>query len=139
MLDYRVNDLSPLSTVFSEEVMQGYKRVFNFLWRLKRIDHLLSQSWRQNQDHRAKWERLKGRQDVFHQFNLQHHEMAHFVSNIHNYIMVEVVESQWKIFSDEVRQAQDLDQLIECQRKFVSSVLDKALLSEKNQEFYKTL
>lgn len=42
MLDYRVNDLSPLSTVFTEEVMQAYKKIFNFLWRLKRVEHLLS-------------------------------------------------------------------------------------------------
>ena len=60
--------------------------------------------------------------------------MVHFVSNIHNYIMVEVLESSWKIFSDEVRQAQDLDQLIDIQKKFVQSIIDKALLSEKNNK-----
>ena len=28
--------------------------------------------------------------------------MAHFVNTIHNYIMVEVVESQWKVFQDDM-------------------------------------
>lgn len=46
---------------------------------------------------------------IFHKFNLCHHEMVHFVSNVHNYIMVEVLESAWKIFQDEVKQAVDLD------------------------------
>ena len=109
MLDYRVNDLSPLSTVFTEDIMQSYKKIFNFLWRLKRIEHLLSQSWRKNSEHSEKFEKLRGMRDVFHKFNLYHHEMVHFVSNIHNYIMVEVLESQWKIFSDDMKQAQDLD------------------------------
>ena len=38
--------------------------------------------------------------------------MAHFVGNIHNYIMVEVLESAWKIFYDELKQVKSLDELI---------------------------
>lgn len=38
-----------------------------------------------------------------------HHEMQHFVCNVHNYILVEVLESAWTIFIRELRQAQDLD------------------------------
>ena len=51
LLDYRVNDLSPLSTIFSEEIMQKYLKIFNFLWRLKRVEHALSSSWRLNMAH----------------------------------------------------------------------------------------
>ncbi len=46
--------------------------------------------------------------------------------------MVEVLESEWKIFMDEVRTAVDLDQLIACQKRFVAAVMDKALLNDKN-------
>jgi hypothetical protein len=35
--------------------------------------------------------------------------MLHFVSTIHNYIMVEVLESSWKLFLDELHQVGDLD------------------------------
>lgn len=66
-----------------------------------------------------KFEKIRGMKDVFHKFNLYHHEMVHFVSNIHNYIMVEVLESAWKIFLDDVKQVEDLDQLIDVQKKFV--------------------
>lgn len=37
---------SPLSTVFTEGVMLRYLRIFNFLWRLKRVEHALSASWK---------------------------------------------------------------------------------------------
>lgn len=37
-------------------------------------------------------------QNEFHKFNLAHHEMAHFVQNVHNYILVEVLESAWTEF-----------------------------------------
>ena len=49
--------------------------------------------------------------------------MAHFVSNIHNYIMVEVVESSWKIFLDEVKHIKNLDDLIETPFNFDNDVL----------------
>jgi len=39
-------------------------------------------------------------QSKFHKFNLAHHEMAHFVTNVHNYILVEVLESAWTVFTD---------------------------------------
>jgi hypothetical protein len=58
--------------------------------------------------------------------------MSHFISNVHNYIMVEVLESGWKIFQDDVKAAQDLDELIKIEKKFVDSIMDKALLNKKN-------
>ena len=39
--------------------------------------------------------------------------MAHFVQNIHNYIMVEVLESAWSIYYGEMKQVKNLDELIE--------------------------
>lgn len=40
-LTYRVED-APLNTVFSPKVMDAYLLVFRLLWRLKRMDHLMS-------------------------------------------------------------------------------------------------
>lgn len=65
--------------------------------------------------------------------------MAHFVNNIHNYIMVEVLESAWKIYFDELKQARDLDELIEVQRKYSKSILHKALLSEEQKDLNRLL
>ena len=39
--------------------------------------------------------------------------MAHFVNNIHNYIMVEVLESSWSIYEKNMKQVKNLDELIE--------------------------
>ena len=46
--------------------------------------------------------KIEGMKNRFHRFYLAHQEMAHFVNNIHNYIMVEVLESSWKIYYDEL-------------------------------------
>lgn len=65
--------------------------------------------------------------------------MAHFVTNVHNYILVEVLESAWTVFKEELAQVGDLDSLIVMQKKFVSDILDKALLSEQQRELYRLL
>lgn len=65
--------------------------------------------------------------------------MFHFVSNIHNYIMVEVLESGWKVFSDQIETAKDLDELIKYHQQFLDSILDKALLSPRYDEHMKQL
>lgn len=42
-LDYKVD--APINTVLTPEVIQGYLRVFNLLWRLKRVEHALNSTW----------------------------------------------------------------------------------------------
>lgn len=65
--------------------------------------------------------------------------MAHFVTNIHNYIMVEVLESCWKIYEDELQTVKNLDDLIEVQKKYSLSILHKALLSDEQKDLNRLL
>jgi gamma-tubulin complex component 3 len=102
-LDYRVNDLPVLSTIFSDEVMIVFQKINNFLWKLKRVDHGLSTSWGLGIAHANQFQQIPGMKNRFHKFYLAHQEMAHFVQNIHNYIMVEVLESAWSIYYNEMK------------------------------------
>lgn len=119
--------------------MDNLLKIFNFLWRLKRVQHYLSSSWGQNMSNFNNFTQIPGMKNKFHLFNLYHNEMAHFVANVHNYIMVEVLESAWKIYQDEVKQAKDLDELIDIQHKFVQGMLNKALLNEEQKELHRLL
>ena len=65
--------------------------------------------------------------------------MAHFVNNIHNYIMVEVLESSWKIYEDDLNTVKNLDDLISVQIKYSKSILHKALLSEQEKDLNRLL
>jgi hypothetical protein len=97
-------------------------------------------SWGSNMMYQDKFRKIRGTlQAKFHKFNLAHHEMQHFVSNVHNYILVEVLESTWTVFINEMKQAKDLDSLILLQKKFVSDILDKALLSDAQRDIHKLL
>lgn len=39
---------SPLSTIFTPHAMESYLRLFNFLWRLKRVETALNSTWAQS-------------------------------------------------------------------------------------------
>ena len=65
--------------------------------------------------------------------------MLLFVSNLANYIMVEVIEANWKVFLDEVRRARDLDDILRIHQKMVDTICEKVLLTSKNESLYKQL
>ena len=44
-LEYKVG--SPLNTILPPKIIGDYLRIFNFLWRLKRVDHILTSTWSQ--------------------------------------------------------------------------------------------
>lgn len=74
------------------------------------MQHYLSLSWGINMAHQSQFRKIKGPlQNEFHRFNLAHHEMAHFVTNVHNYILVEVLETAWTEFKDKLQLVKDLD------------------------------
>lgn len=43
-LDYHVD--SPVNTILTPVAMHQYLKMFNFLWRLKRVEYALSSAWR---------------------------------------------------------------------------------------------
>lgn len=67
--------------------------------------------------------------------------MAHFVNNVHNYILVGVLDSAWSVFLEGLKEVRDLDALILLQKKLVSDILEKAFLSlnESQKDIYPRL
>lgn len=65
--------------------------------------------------------------------------MLLFITNLENYVMIEVIEANYKIFLDEVRKAKDLDDTIRIHQKMVDTMLEKILLTYKNEGLYKQL
>ena len=109
------------------------------MWKLKRVEHQLSLSWGIGMAYSNQFAKIPGMKNRFHRFYLAHQEMAHFVNNVHNYIMVEVLESSWKVYQDEVQQVKNLDELIDVQVRFSQNMLHKALLSEDQKDLNKIL
>ncbi|XP_019165844.1 PREDICTED: gamma-tubulin complex component 3 isoform X2 [Ipomoea nil] len=137
----------PLNTILSESVMARYLRIFNFLWRLKRVEHALTGAWKTMKPNCITSHFFsKLPQAVKLQLLLTSRkcqvlwdEMNHFVSNLQYYIMFEVLEVSWSNLLREMELAKDLDDLLAAHEKYLFSIVEKSMLGERSQALNKTL
>ena len=144
-LEYVVDD--PLSTVFTEQAMGKYLRVFNFLWRLKRVEHSLCATWQTMKPNVAAALQREGVAGAagaalsgeLRRCHTLRGEMHHFIANLQYYVMFEVLEGSWELFSREMEEASDLDSLIHAHERYLDTILQKGLLGPKSQLLTNTL
>ncbi|XP_010668610.2 gamma-tubulin complex component 3 [Beta vulgaris subsp. vulgaris] len=137
----------PLNTVFTESVMTRYLRIFNFLWKLRRVEHALISVWKTMKPNCISSHSFIKLQNAvkmkllstLRRCQVLWDEMNHFVSNLQYYIMFEVLEVSWSNFSNEMEAAKDLDDLLAAHEKYLHSIVEKSLLGEKSQSLYETL
>ncbi|CAL0302507.1 unnamed protein product [Lupinus luteus] len=137
----------PLDTVFTESVMARYLRIFNFLWKLRRVEHALIGAWKTMKpncitsnsftrlQHAVKMQLVS----TLRRCQVLWVEINHFISNLQYYIMFEVLEVSWSNFLSEIDVAKDLDDLLAAHEKYLHSIVEKSLLGELSQSLYKSL
>lgn len=132
-LDYKLDQSSPLSTVITPMLLLEYQKVFRLLWKLKRAEGRLNETWRgmkcisrsTNRPDLRLGSRLRSLYLLA--FNART-KLAHFCTNFQHYVMFEVLEGAWKDFTHKADQATDLDALIEAHEGYVSHIVSKCLL-----------
>lgn len=137
----------PLDTVFTESVMVRYLRIFNFLWKLKRVEHALIGAWKTMKPNCITYKSFTRLQDAvkmqlvstLRRCQVLWVEINHFISNLQYYIMFEVLEVSWSNFLSEMEVAKDLDDLLAAHEKYMHSIVEKSLLGELSQSLYKSL
>lgn len=130
-LHYHVD--GPIGTVFTMEATMKYLRVFNFLWRAKRIEYCLANMWReQTAQHRA-LQTITELRSVLHQCHLLISTMVHFITQLQYYVTFEVMECSWARLVKKVEAAEDLDQVIEAHDSFLEQITTQCLLDPGSQ------
>lgn len=137
----------PLNTIFTESVMARYLRIFNFLWKLRRVEHALIGTWKTMKPNcvtsrfSSKLPNTIQSQLILTSRRCQvlWDEMNHFVTNLQYYIMFEVLEVSWSNLLKEMELAKDLDDLLLAHEKYLFSIVEKSLLGERSQILNKTL
>ena len=140
-LDYKVG--MPLKIVFKDRQMNWYLQIFNFLWQLKRASFVLNSTWRH---HIASIRRLRekglengggiGREEFRREFmksNILRNEMNHFVLNLEYYMMFEVIDVCWNGFVKQMKEATDIDQVIESHDWFIKTILKRTLIKNNTK------
>ncbi|KAH9120211.1 hypothetical protein LEN26_011226 [Aphanomyces euteiches] len=131
---------SPLSTVIPETAMTEYLRMFSFLFKVKRVEHSLSQCWLRDMNHNDLiCTKLPHALPVVHRSNLLRSEMIHFTTNLHNYMMFEVLETSWHTLVKELNQATNLDGLIEAHAAYLQRIKANAFITDENQALLQAL
>ncbi|CCI48015.1 unnamed protein product [Albugo candida] len=126
---------SPINSVIDDAAMLDYQRIFHFLWRLKRVEYLLSASWSKdmNLGHLIQ-NRLPGLLSIIHACQLLRSEMIHFTRNLLSYMMFEVLETSWHKLVKDLLAAKDLDKFIESHKEYIETIKEHAFMSEDSSE-----
>ena len=145
-LEYVVNQ--PLTTIFTETAMNKYLRVFNFLWRLKRVEYSLCETWQMMKPSVTHLLSSEAREvgasgeilvEMIRNCHSLRGEMHNFISNFQYYVMFEVLETSWVELQEKFETHSDLDEIIAAHDVFLDAVVQKALLGTKSQLVLQTL
>ncbi|KAI0383257.1 Spc98 family-domain-containing protein [Hypomontagnella monticulosa] len=135
-LEYKID--APVDVVVSDWGNREYLKVFNFLWRMKRVEFALSSSWRKvttgsrgvlQTSHPAVLQAWKTTRGFLA-------EMVHFVGQIQYYILFEVIESSWTELQEKLsREDATLDDIIKAHSTYLNAVTHKGLLGARRRAF----
>ncbi|XWW93445.1 hypothetical protein V2A60_001378 [Cordyceps javanica] len=133
-LEYKID--APVDVVVTEWGNRQYLKVFNFLWRIKRVEFALLSTWRrcmtgarsvlQNSDFEVEqtWKTTRAALA----------EMIHFVGQLQYYILFEVIESSWGELQKRIHKEDcTLDDLIKAHGKYMDDITHKGLLGPKKR------
>ncbi|KAI9671896.1 MAG: Microtubule-nucleating Tub4p (gamma-tubulin) complex component [Caeruleum heppii] len=128
-LEYKID--APIDVIVTPEGSRQYLKVFNFLWRIKRVEFALGSTWRRS---------MTGARGVLAAVgdrvgkDWKHArcaiaEMIHFVCQLQYYILFEVIESSWDALQLAISKPEaTLDDLITAHATYLQAITHKGLL-----------
>jgi gamma-tubulin complex component 3 len=135
-LEYKID--APVDVIVTPFGSKQYLKVFNFLWRVKRVEFALGSTWRRcmtgargvlgtvSDKVGADWK--KARCAVA--------EMIHLVNQLQYYILFEVIESSWNELQEALNKPEStLDDLIQAHAIYLTSITRKGLLGSQSTDF----
>ena len=131
-LEYNI-DL-PLNIVISSRNILDYQKMFIFLLKIKKIEYSQNLEWRKIMTYchnipNSKYPFFKSKIKKSLQFNQL---IMHFIISLHDYLTLEVLESQYKKILKRIKCINSIDELILAHNEFVNSIKQKCFLDNKN-------
>ena len=133
-LEYKVD--APVDVIITPWANRQYLKIFNLLWRVKRVEFALGSTWRRC---------MTGARGVLAVVDAKMSkdwktarcciaEMIHFINQLQYYILFEVIEASWDHLDSTVhKQDCTLDDLIEAHTKYLKAITHKGLLGSSRQ------
>ncbi|KAJ5717590.1 hypothetical protein N7488_003236 [Penicillium malachiteum] len=135
-LEYKID--APVDVVITPYGSTQYLKVFNFLWRVKRVEFALNSTWRRcmtgargvltHVDDKVGPDWKRARCVIA--------EMIHFVCQLQYYILFEVIESSWDTLQAAISKPDcTLDDLIVAHKEYLNSITHKGLLGSASPRY----
>ncbi|AQK84397.1 Gamma-tubulin complex component 4-like precursor [Zea mays] len=129
----------PLQLFFTPDVLSKYRKVFQYLIRLKRTQMELEKSWAavMHKDHADFSDYCKDRKNnSATQLRRQRSKplwrvrehMAFLIRNLQFYIQVDVIESQWNVLQSHVQDSHDFTELVSFHQEYLSALVSQSFL-----------
>ena len=138
-LEYKID--APVDVVITPWANKQYLVVFNFLWRIKRVEFALTTTWRRCMTGArgvlANVDDKLGRDWKIARCCIA--EMIHFVNQLQYYILFEVIEASWDQLQAAIAKPDcTLDDLINAHTKYLQAITHKGLLGSSRSSVAKT-
>ncbi|XP_044746717.1 gamma-tubulin complex component 4 [Coccinella septempunctata] len=114
----------PLHIVFHPKAMELYKKLFSYLLRFKKTQMNLHRLW-QNQ--------VSGKQKIDRRLWTLRHNLMFLIYNLHYYLQVVVVESNFSILEKAIMNANELEDVIREHHIFISNLLSKTFILDADE------
>uniref|UniRef100_A0A158QGG9 Gamma-tubulin complex component n=1 Tax=Rodentolepis nana TaxID=102285 RepID=A0A158QGG9_RODNA len=125
----------PLTTIFPPECRLFYLKAFSFLWRLKRMEFMLSALWRDQLSlARKPYALADDLAPILHVVQLLGAEFRHFILQLQYYVNFEALECAWLDLAKVLQSANDLDEVIAAHQAFLESVVARCLLDQNSRD-----
>ncbi|KAL1920763.1 uncharacterized protein VTP21DRAFT_11398 [Calcarisporiella thermophila] len=132
-LDYIVD--RPINTIFTPDSIHQYLLLFNFLWRLKRVEHTLSHAWRRQMTVARSHPKIIEVVSDLQRCRIITSQMIHFIYQLQYFILFEGIECSWdKLMRDIAIPSIDLDGLISAHQRYLKSLRTKVLFATSERE-----
>ncbi|KAK6339226.1 Microtubule-nucleating Tub4p (gamma-tubulin) complex component [Orbilia javanica] len=128
-LEYKIDP--PVDVVVTPYGSREYLKVFNFLWRIKRVEFALGSAWKKYMTG-ARGVLASVADKVGNDWKVARcciAEMIHFVAQLQYYILFQVIEPSWeKLKATMEKPGATLDDLIDAHKVYLNSITRKGLL-----------
>ncbi|XP_039118396.1 gamma-tubulin complex component 2-like [Dioscorea cayenensis subsp. rotundata] len=121
-LSYKVQ--WPLSLVISRKALTKYQLIFRFLFHCKHVNRQLCMAWQVHQGFRC----LNTLGTAISRSSLLCRSMLKFIISLLHYLTFEVLEPNWHLMHDRLRNVKSIDEVIQFHDFFLQKCLKECLL-----------
>ncbi|KHJ47587.1 Spc97 / Spc98 family protein [Trichuris suis] len=129
VIAYKVPE--PISTVLDPSASLDYKRLFLFLWRLRRADYLMSHLINSHSSVQLRLSTLTEVLPMHRRLSSLFFVVMNLIRQLVDYAFTDVIQRASTEFFDKFNNASDFDCIVSAHRDFLSQVTDKLFLSRE--------